>query len=306
LTLGRALAEDRPMRRALLLVSLLLTLGALPAHAQTQTVETNLTEGFFYYSLVIQGSQYTFGRVAVYDADPGTVVRLSCPAGAACPFPTVERVVGPDRVVNLIPSRPNSYRFRRGQLLELTRTHPDGRKTVSDFRMTKTGFDRFKRVCSLGDGSPSPCVVDCPVGGTPSPTPPCSEVTRVPKLLPPSVRVDWTVGYARNGDTRFKRLTLRNLPAGTSVFLLCIQPDLDTPCRKYVQFFPPGPPGPNIDLDLTSLVSGRSLPPGTTVTLRLRKPGYRRQELRYTTHRNRPPTRKAYCLDPGHDEARPC
>jgi len=232
-------------------------------------------------------------------------VRLTCVDGAhSCPFQPAEATTDAGRYADLHNGSLNSHVFRRGDEIQLTRTHPDGRRVVSRFRMTATGFSRTDRSCSLGDGSPSSCVLDCPIGG--SPTLPCSAVTRKPKLLPKSVRVDWKVSYAKNGDTRFKHLELAGLPPGTSVFLLCLDRSLSSPCRKYVQFFPPTPPGASYTYNLTALIAGRSLPPGTTLTLRLRAPGYRRQELRYTTHTNGPPTRKALCLDPGVDAARPC
>ncbi len=292
--------------RRLVLLALVFMLAAPAASAKAPTVKTNLIEGFFYYSFAIKGSNaYVLDRAGVYDSDPGTVARLSCVDGApSCPFVAADAVTDSGRYADLLNASFKRHVFRRGDEIQLSRTHPDGRRVVSRFRMTATGFSRTERTCTLGDGSPTACVLDCPIGT--SPTLPCSAVTRKPKLLPKSVFVDWHIKYAKNGDTRFDKLTLVGLPPGTSVFLLCLDRTLDTPCRKYIQFFPPTPAGAVFTYNLTALVAGRSLPPGTTLTLRIRAPGYRRQEIRYTTRKNKLPTRKTLCLDPGVDAARRC
>jgi hypothetical protein len=117
-------------------------------------------------------------------------------------------------------------------------------------------------------------------------------------MMSKSIGVRWNVTWSKRGSTRFSRFLLHDLPPGTSAMLICRDPETGrTACKKPVAYAPPR--DLKSDIDFTSELRGRSIPAGMRVTIRLSKPGYRVQQLRFTTRRDQEPRRQRMCVDPG-------
>ncbi len=291
------------MRRFLLAIVLVFLLGpaAAPASAQIvpviPTEQTRVMNGFLYWTWAPFAGGHRFTTLNAYDFDPGTQLLVTCADPAVrCPFRPGGQTVGAGRQASL-SSILNRTKLDTPDRIVITATHPDGRTKNMFLQMGRRKMETDSS-CALQDGTPSACIIQCPFAEPRPTTQPCASVTQRSRKFSKKLGVRWNLDWDRQGRSHFTRFVLHDLPSGTSVYLLCLNPHTGlSPCNRPVAFVPPAPPGRALDLDLTSLVRGRKLPPGTTMTMRLRKPGYRMQQLTFKARKFKAPTRRARCVD---------